>query len=108
MRYRSLGTRAAGDDHHQALGPIEETGNVGREARRHLETLLSINLLGQAGDDGSQLAKDLQRLLPMKTKTECELDDVTRSIQRLCRRGQFGQVTPVAGPTRRSGSVPER
>jgi len=40
----------------------------------HRETII---LLGQAGDDGSQLAKDLQRLLPMKTKTEYEPDDVS-------------------------------
>jgi uncharacterized protein (UPF0332 family) len=42
-------------------------------AQDHRET---ISLLSQAGDDGSQLAKDLQRLLPMKTKTEYEPDDV--------------------------------
>lgn len=42
----------------------------------HRET---INLLRQAGDDGSQLAKDLQRLLSMKTKTEYEPDDVPLS-----------------------------
>jgi hypothetical protein len=42
----------------------------------HRET---IRLLGQAGDDGSQLAKDLQRLLPLKTKAEYEPDDVPPS-----------------------------
>lgn len=42
----------------------------------HRETT---SLLGQAGEDGSQLAKDLQRLLPMKTKTEYEPDDVPLS-----------------------------
>lgn len=42
----------------------------------HQET---ISLLSQAGDDGSQLARDLQRLLPMKTKTEYEPDDVPLS-----------------------------
>lgn len=42
----------------------------------HRET---ISLLGQAGDDGSQLAKDLQRLLLMKTKTEYEPDDIPLS-----------------------------
>lgn len=42
----------------------------------HRET---ISLLGQAGDDGSQLATNLQRLLPMKTKTEYEPDDVPLS-----------------------------
>ncbi|MEX2251410.1 MAG: hypothetical protein WD895_04975 [Acidimicrobiia bacterium] len=37
-----LGRHAAGDDHQQALALIEEAGEVGREARHHLETLLSI------------------------------------------------------------------
>ena len=39
---RRLGRHAAGDDHQQALALVEEAGEVGREARRHLETLLSI------------------------------------------------------------------
>lgn len=51
-----LKKRAAGQDHRETIG-----------------------LLGQAGDDGSQLAKDLQRLLPMKAKTEYEPDDVPLS-----------------------------
>lgn len=42
----------------------------------HQET---IRLLGQAGDDGSQLAKDLQRLLPMKTTAEYEPYDIPLS-----------------------------
>jgi hypothetical protein len=42
----------------------------------HRET---ITLLGQAGDDGAQLAKDLQRLLPLKTTAEYELDDIPLS-----------------------------
>lgn len=39
---RRLGRRVAGDDHQQALGLVGVAGEVGREARRHLETLLSI------------------------------------------------------------------
>jgi hypothetical protein len=39
---RRLGRHAAGDDHQQALALVEEAGDVGREARRHLETLLSV------------------------------------------------------------------
>lgn len=42
----------------------------------HAET---ISLLGQAGDDGSELAKDLQRLLPMKTTAEYEPDAIPLS-----------------------------
>lgn len=39
---RRLGRHAAGDDHQQAIALVEEAGDVGRKARRHLETLLSI------------------------------------------------------------------
>jgi|SRR5665811_102182 len=35
-----------------------------------------IKLLGRSGDDGSLLAKDLQRLLPLKTTAEYEPDDI--------------------------------
>lgn len=48
-----LGRRAAGQNHDEAL-----------------------DLLRQAGPDGTAVAKDLARLLPMKTKTEYEPDDV--------------------------------
>lgn len=46
-----------------------------------------IKLLGRAGDDGAQVAKDLRRLLPMKTKPEYEPDDIplpaaTRAVER--------------------------
>lgn len=51
-----LGKRAVGQDHREA-----------------------ISLLGQAGDDGSLLAKDLQRLLPMKTTVEYEPDHIPLS-----------------------------
>lgn len=39
---RRLGRHAAGDDHRQALALVDEAGELGREARRHLETLLSV------------------------------------------------------------------
>lgn len=48
-----LGHRAAGDDHDQAL-----------------------TLLAQAGPDGAAVAKELRRLLPLKTQTEYEPDEV--------------------------------
>ncbi len=59
-----LGRRAAGQNHDEAL-----------------------DLLGQAGPDGTAVAKDLVRLLPMKTKTEYEPDDVpiavaTKAVER--------------------------
>jgi len=52
-----LGRRAAGGDHDQALV-----------------------LLGQAGPDGAELARDLRRLLPLKTKAEYEPDEVGPSV----------------------------
>lgn len=52
-----LGMRAAGEDHDQVL-----------------------NLLRQAGPDGTKIEADLRRLLPLKTKTEYEPDDVGPSV----------------------------
>ena len=52
-----LGTRAAGEDHDQVLV-----------------------LLGQAGPDGAEVARDLRRLLPLKTKAEYEPDDIASSV----------------------------
>lgn len=59
-----LGTRATGHDHAQAL-----------------------ELLKQAGKDGSELGKELRRLLPMKTKAEYDPDDIplsaaTKAVER--------------------------
>jgi hypothetical protein len=52
-----LGQRAAGDDHDQVL-----------------------DLLGRAGRDGTAVATELRRLLPLKTKAEYEPDDVAPSV----------------------------
>lgn len=52
-----LGQRAAGQDHEQVLA-----------------------LLSQAGPDGVALAKDLRRLLPLKTKAEYDPDDVAPAV----------------------------
>ena len=54
-----LGHRAAGEDHDQVL-----------------------MLLQQAGPDGAKIVKDLRRLLPLKTKTEYEPDDVSPGVAR--------------------------
>lgn len=54
-----LGERAAGDDHDQVL-----------------------SLLRQAGPDGAKVEKELRRLLPLKTKTEYEPDDVAPRVAR--------------------------
>jgi hypothetical protein len=51
-----LGMRAAGEDHDQVLS------------------------LRQAGPDGTKIAADLRRLLPLKSKTEYEPDDVGPSV----------------------------
>lgn len=49
-----LGVRMAGESHDNVLG-----------------------LLGEAGSDGTEVAKHLRRLLPMKTKTEYQPDAVS-------------------------------
>lgn len=51
-----VGQRAAGQDHDEVLV-----------------------LLRSAGPDGQAIARDLMRLLPMKTKAEYEPDDIPRS-----------------------------
>ena len=52
-----LGKRAAGEDHDQVLA-----------------------LLRQAGPDGTEVERDLRRLLPLKTKAEYEPDDIAPTI----------------------------
>jgi hypothetical protein len=52
-----LGQRATGEDHDQVLV-----------------------LLRQAGRDGTEVERDLRRLLPLKTKTEYEPDDIAPSV----------------------------
>ncbi len=37
-------------------------------------------LLRQAGEDGAEIASDIRRLLPLKTKTEYEPDHVAPSV----------------------------
>lgn len=51
-----LGKRAAGEDHDQVL-----------------------DLLRQAGPDGTAVERELRRLLPLKTKAEYEPDDIAPS-----------------------------
>ncbi|MEO7555840.1 MAG: HEPN domain-containing protein [Acidimicrobiales bacterium] len=51
-----LGTRAAGQDHDRVL-----------------------DLLREAGKDGAEVERHLARLLPLKTKTEYEPDDVSKA-----------------------------
>jgi hypothetical protein len=51
-----MGRRAAGQDHDQVLA-----------------------LLREAGKDGAEVEQNLARLLPLKTKTEYEPDDISQS-----------------------------
>jgi hypothetical protein len=62
-----MGQRAAGQDHHQVL-----------------------TLLKQAGKDGAEVETNLGRLLPLKTRTEYEADDIpvseaARAVERATR-----------------------
>lgn len=52
-----LAQRSAGGDHDQVLA-----------------------LLSQAGPDGAEVARELRRLLPLKTKAEYEPDDIAASV----------------------------
>ncbi len=52
-----LGRRAAGDDHDQVLA-----------------------LLRQAGPNGTEVERELRRLLPLKTKAEYEPDDIAPAV----------------------------
>ncbi|CAB4364421.1 MAG: HEPN domain-containing protein [Actinobacteria bacterium] len=52
-----LGRRAAGEDHDQVL-----------------------TFLRQAGADGAKVEKELNRLLPLKTKAQYEPDDIAASV----------------------------
>lgn len=75
-----LGQRAAGEDHGQVL-----------------------TLLGQAGPDGAEVERELRRLLPLKTTTEYEPDDVsqstaTKAVERAVRCAQVAHR--VASSTR--------
>jgi hypothetical protein len=49
----------------------------GRAAGQDHDEVLT--LLGEAGVDGAAVAKELARLLPIKTKAEYEADDVSKS-----------------------------
>ena len=60
-----LGQRAAGDDHDQVLV-----------------------LLRQAGRDGADVAADLRRLLPLKTKAEYEPDEIASVATKAVERAQ--------------------
>jgi hypothetical protein len=51
-----IGVRHAGDDHHQVF-----------------------SLLDQAGPDGGEVKRHLQRLLPLKTRAEYESDAIDRA-----------------------------
>ena len=51
-----IGRRAAGQDHDEAL-----------------------KMLREAGQDGAEVERNLARLLPLKTKTEYEPDDIPRA-----------------------------
>ena len=52
-----LGERSVGEDHDQVL-----------------------TLLRKAGPDGADVERDLRRLLPLKTKTEYEPDDIAKGV----------------------------
>ncbi|HBX77880.1 MAG TPA: DNA-binding protein [Acidimicrobiaceae bacterium] len=54
-----IGKRSTGEDHDQVL-----------------------NMLGDAGPDGAKVQRELRRLLPLKTSTEYEPDEVAAGVAR--------------------------
>ena len=81
---RRLGKRAAGQDHDEVLG-----------------------LLNEAGKDGGDIAKELRRLLPMKAKAEYDPDDIplsaaSRAVERA--RRSVGIARRVVASSHRSAS----
>lgn len=67
---RRLGRHAAGDDHQQALALVEEAGDVGREARRHLETLLSVKHKAQYEEVDPSATEARRAIRAMRTILE--------------------------------------
>lgn len=67
---RRLGRHAAGDDHQQAVALVEEAGDVGREARRHLETLLSIRHKAQYEDVDPTVSEARRAIRAMRSILE--------------------------------------
>jgi len=81
-----LGQRAAGEDHDQALILLQTTG-----------------------PDGAKLLKDLRRILPLKTKTEYEPDDIApgvaeKAVER-AQRHTLGTTWPPKQTSRVWGSA---
>ena len=73
-----IGRRAAGPDHNQILA-----------------------LLKEAGKDGAEVERNLGRLLPLKTKTEYDPDDIPASeATRECVNPQWPQCDGLSWPQR--------
>ncbi len=70
MCCRRLGHHSVGDDHQQALALLEEAGNVGREAKRHLVTLLSIRNKAQYEGEDPTIAEAKRAIRAMRSILE--------------------------------------
>ena len=80
-----VGRRAAGHDHDEAL-----------------------DLLGQAGADGAEVAKELARLLPLKTRAEYDPADIPRSTAEKTVERARHCVAIARGAVASSGAPPGR
>ncbi|MFP5333645.1 MAG: hypothetical protein ACLGHX_14960 [Acidimicrobiia bacterium] len=67
---RRLGRHSIGDDHQQALALLEEAGDVGAKARRHLETLLSIKNKAQYEGEDPTVAEAKRAIRAMRSMLE--------------------------------------
>lgn len=71
---------ATGNAVHAAINAADAVSGIRTRQRAASEDhARAVDLLGQAGTDGKELANHLARLLPLKTKAEYEPDQVPRS-----------------------------
>ena len=67
---RRLGRHAAGDDHQQAIALVVEAADLGREAKRHLETLLSIKHKAQYEESDPTVTEARRAIRAMRSILE--------------------------------------
>jgi hypothetical protein len=71
---RRLGRHAAGDDHQQAIALVQEAGDVGWKARRHLEALVSIKHKAQYEEVNPTVSEARKAIRAMRSILELASD----------------------------------
>jgi hypothetical protein len=62
-----MARKSSDDDHQQSLGLVGEAGDVGQDARRHLETLLSIKHKAQYEESDPTVAEARRAIRAMRS-----------------------------------------